>query len=116
MRPLFLLLKSSNSRAIFGGPSGGQQESGAVAPQQTQQMQEAPCTSQMNAFAKYQRPASPLVSSLAFRLTTLFPLFPPSLFASLTRCRCMQTNNDNFQACSFYFDMMKQCKASAGQN
>ena len=29
--------------------------------------------------------------------------------------RCMQTNNDNFQACSFYFDMMKQCKASAQQ-
>ena len=44
-----------------------------------------------------------------------FPLVS-SLFASLTRCRCMQTNNDNFQACSFYFDMMKQCKASAGQN
>lgn len=69
-------------------------------PQQMQQSQEAPCMSQMNAFAKYQR---------ALRVNY------PARFICFFH-RCMQTNNDNFQACSFYFDMMKQCKASAGQN
>ena len=83
------------SRAIFGGPSSGQHESNAVAS--PQQAQEAPCTSQMNAFAKCLPRAH---RSARFRQRLR---------------RCMQTNNDNFQACSFYFDMMKQCKASVGQ-
>ena len=89
------------SRAIFGGSSQSQPESNAAAPpQQFQQAQEAPCTSQMNAFAK----CRPLHSR-------------PRLLRCRQRVRrCMQANNDNFQACSFYFDMMKQCKASAGQN
>jgi hypothetical protein len=98
--PQLALLTNCNSRAIFGGPSGQQQSDAAVAPQQMQQTQEAPCTSQMNAFAKCRSPL-PSLGALCMARSCIL--------------RCMQTNNDNFQACSFYFDMMKQCKASAQQ-
>jgi hypothetical protein len=54
---------------------------------------------------------SPLLSRHSWRVVTPVCCF----LIVFVFCRCMQTNNDNFQACSFYFDMVKQCKASAGQ-